>query len=72
MSATRVLLNTTDAAAYVGASESSLNKWRIYGTGPRFLKIGSRVKYDLDELNRWLASRERATTAERVPALASA
>jgi predicted DNA-binding transcriptional regulator AlpA len=60
------LFDTQVAAQYLGTSPSTLNKWRVSGMGPRFLKVGSRVRYDPAELDRWLATRERRCTADVV------
>ncbi|RRI03936.1 hypothetical protein EH240_09560 [Mesorhizobium tamadayense] len=42
---------TSEAAAYIGKSASWLNKSRMTGTGPVYMKIGGGVQYakaDLD------------------------
>ena len=52
-------LNVREAAAYLGLSVSNLNKLRITGTGPRFLKLGSRVLYDCRDLEAWVADRKQ-------------
>jgi predicted DNA-binding transcriptional regulator AlpA len=56
---TRVL-RTPGAAAYVGLSASTLEKRRLSGGGPRFIRLGGRaVGYDLRDLDAWLdAQRE--------------
>jgi predicted DNA-binding transcriptional regulator AlpA len=53
------LLNGEEAAALLGVSESSLNKWRGQGAGPQFVKIGSRVAYDQGDLEKFIAGRGR-------------
>lgn len=45
-------------------SPRSLANWRYAGRGPRFLKIGGRVLYDLEEVERWEKSRTAQSTAE--------
>jgi predicted DNA-binding transcriptional regulator AlpA len=46
------ILRGPDAAAYLGISKSTLEKWRVSGKGPRFLKIGARlVGYDQADLD---------------------
>ena len=45
------MLTTTQAAAHIGKSASWLNKSRMTGCGPVYLKIGGAVRYlptDLD------------------------
>jgi predicted DNA-binding transcriptional regulator AlpA len=61
-------LNVEDAAHYVGVSESFLNKARLTGDGPVFLKIGRLVAYDLADLDAWLRScRRTSTSAQSAP-----
>lgn len=52
-------LNTTEAANYLRMSPSWLNKTRLYGTGPVYLKTGGRVQYDTSDLDAWLAKSRR-------------
>jgi len=53
-----------DAAAHTGLSISTLNKLRVFGGGPVFLKLGRRVAYDIADLDAWLASRRRRSTSD--------
>ena len=57
-------LRTTEAASYMGVSESYLNKLRVYGGGPQFLKMGKRVSYDKSDLDVWMTARKRHSTSE--------
>ena len=52
------------AATYVGLSASTLNKLRVFGGGPAFLKLGRRVVYDVRDLDQWLSDRRRQSTSE--------
>ena len=52
-----------DAARFVGVSVSVLNKLRVYGGGPAYLKIGRRVVYEASALEDWLASKRRLSTS---------
>ncbi|MBX5213005.1 DNA-binding protein [Rhizobium sp. NLR9a] len=52
-------MKTVDAAAYIGKSASWLNKTRLTGVGPVYLKIGGGVLYDVDDLDVWLAGKRR-------------
>lgn len=60
----RSLLNTEQAATYVGSTRSTLEKKRMRGDGPIFLKIGRRVVYDKRDLDAWLDSCRRRSTSE--------
>lgn len=52
------------AATYTGLSVSTLNKLRISGKGPVFLKLGRRVVYDPSDLDDWLNMRRRRSTSD--------
>ena len=64
------VLNTEQAAAYLGLAKSTLEKLRIYGDGPMYLKYSKAVRYLLEDLEFWLARRRAANTsvAERLSA----
>jgi hypothetical protein len=51
--------NTLEAAAYIGKSASWLNKTRMYGTGPVYLKIDGSVRYLLADLDAFLMGKRR-------------
>ena len=60
-------LNVKAAARYIGLSASTLNKFRVFGGGPVFLKLGRRVAYDLADLDTWLSARRRRSTSDPGP-----
>ena len=47
-------LRTPEAARFVGLSIRTLEKHRIYGTVPRYSKLGGRIVYRLDDLQTWV------------------
>lgn len=47
----RQRVNTTQAAKYLGLSESTLEHWRVAGIGPAFYKIGRYVTYTVPDLD---------------------
>ena len=53
-----------EAARYLGLSRSCLNKWRCYGTGPRFCKLGRRVVYRKSDLEKWREENLRISTSQ--------
>ena len=57
-------LRTPEAARLVGLSIRTLEKHRIYGTGPRYAKLGGRVVYRLDDLQVWVDSALKASTSD--------
>lgn len=50
----RTLLTLREAAAVVRAPEATLRYWRHLGIGPRSFKVGRRVMYDENDINRWI------------------
>ena len=61
---TSKLLTTQEAAEYLRIAASTLNKMRLTGGGPEFLKLGTRVVYDMKDLERWLGARRRKSTSQ--------
>ena len=48
----RRVLRTNSAAQYLGLAESTLEKHRLAGIGPHFIRLGARaVGYDLADLD---------------------
>jgi helix-turn-helix protein len=56
-------LTVEEAAQYLRLSVSFLNRARLTGDGPVFLKLGRRVVYDVADLDTWLLSRRRRSTS---------
>ena len=52
-------LRTPEAARFVGLSIRTLEKHRIYGTGPRYSKLGGRVVYRVEDLQAWVEVRRQ-------------
>ena len=57
-------LTREEAAKYLGLGLRTLDNWRSQGRGPRYLKLGSRVIYPLQELDAFKAANLRQSTAE--------
>ncbi|MDX0484464.1 helix-turn-helix domain-containing protein [Sinorhizobium medicae] len=57
-------LRTPEAARFLGLSGRTLEKHRTYGTGPIFRKLGGRVVYALDDLQRWAERGAKLSTAD--------
>ena len=60
----RKMLRTHEAAEYCGFSASTFEKLRLYGGGPRYVKLGRRVVYDPADLDAWLAVNRRTSTSD--------
>jgi len=56
------------AAQFLCLKPSTLEKMRMHGGGPKFIRYGRAVRYDLEELKRWAKSREKASTSEQTVA----
>ena len=48
------LLDQTQAAELLQISPRTVEGWRSRGEGPRFVRVGRRVRYRLDDLRAWL------------------
>lgn len=61
-------LRGTSAAEYLGISASTLEKMRHEGRGPRYLKLGGRVFYQVKDLDSYIQRSLVETTDSRVAA----
>ncbi len=57
------LLDCPGLAERMGISARTLERMRLTGSGPPFLKIGARVLYDPQMVARWLNGRVADSTA---------
>ena len=57
-------LRTQDAADYLGLSKSTLEKYRLSGGGPQFIKMGKAIAYKAEDLDAWVGARKRNSTSE--------
>jgi predicted DNA-binding transcriptional regulator AlpA len=58
-------LRTPAAADYLGYSESTLEKKRLTGDGPTFIRLGRVIVYDTRDLDAWLVARRATSTSDR-------
>ena len=58
-------LSTTEAAKHLGIAKSTMDKMRSEGRGPRYLKLGGRVFYMVNDLDSYLESKMVETTDSR-------
>ncbi len=61
----KILLNEALASEVTGFKVATLRKRRWQGLPPRFLKVGSKVFYDQDELQDYLNSCIRESTSQK-------
>ena len=59
------ILDTDQAAHYLGLAKSTVEKMRVYGGGPRFLKLNRSVRYRSEDLDDWLRANIVSNTSER-------
>jgi predicted DNA-binding transcriptional regulator AlpA len=50
------MMTEHEVAAFLKMSVASVRRWRLFRTGPRFVKIGSAVRYRRLDLEAWLDS----------------
>jgi predicted DNA-binding transcriptional regulator AlpA len=51
------LLNEYAVARITGLSVASVRRWRLLRQGPRYLKIGSAVRYRREDIGAWIETR---------------
>lgn len=57
-------LRTPEAARFLSLSGRTLEKHRIYGTGPAYRKIGGRVIYAVEDLQAWADRGAQMSTSD--------
>jgi predicted DNA-binding transcriptional regulator AlpA len=57
------LVDVKAAARLLGLSESTLNKWRLRGEGPVFVRMGRAIRYCPPDLDEWVKSNRRRSTS---------
>jgi len=57
-------IRTHEAAQFLGLSTRTLEKHRVYGTGPEFRKLGGRVVYRFEDLHIWAERGRRQSTSD--------
>jgi predicted DNA-binding transcriptional regulator AlpA len=61
----RRVLRTPDAALYLGLTASTLEKMRLTGDGPPFVRLGARaVGYARDDLDAFVDAGRRCSTSD--------
>jgi predicted DNA-binding transcriptional regulator AlpA len=66
------LLTVKDVSELTGRSVTTLEKDRLYGTGPRYVKLGRHVRYRPEDIRAWLSERVRRSTSDPCPDTAAA
>lgn len=58
------LLTVSEAARWAKVSESYLNKARLTGGGPRFVRLGRSIRYRVSDLEAWAQGGAAGSTSE--------
>ncbi len=64
----RRVLSETELAHRWGVSPKTLQRWRMEGRGPKYLKLSKRVTYPLDAISEYECCALHTSTSERVAA----
>ena len=64
------LLDPELAAPFIGVTTKTMANWRCQGAGlgPKFLRVGRKIKYDPDDIAEWREAKRVSSTSE--PAVA--
>ena len=57
-------LRTVEATEILNLSARTLEKHRVYGTGPKYFKLGGRVMYKFENLLAWARPGARRSTSD--------
>lgn len=63
------LWTTQQTCDFLGIKPNTLEKWRLTGEGPEFVRVGKLVRYRPDSVTSWLEKRTRRSTSEKVKTL---
>jgi len=63
------VLDTAGAAEFTGLGKPTLEKMRVRGDGPPYMKLGAKsVRYRADDLREWMAARVVTSTSQKIAA----
>ena len=58
------LLTQRQAAEMLALSERTLERFRVSGMGPKFVRLGHSIRYRLSDVEAWIASRTVGSTSQ--------
>lgn len=58
------LLDPQEASTCLRVAKQTLARWRCHGQGPRFVRLGGRIFYDVADLDAFIAANKFHSTAE--------
>jgi predicted DNA-binding transcriptional regulator AlpA len=53
------MLDTKEAAGYLGLAAITLQIWRSQGRGPRYVRMGRAIRYRMADLDTWVDQQTR-------------
>jgi predicted DNA-binding transcriptional regulator AlpA len=59
----RILLKEQKAAEWLDLAVKTLQKWRVQGGGPKFIKLGRSVRYTEEDLEEYIQTHRVPHTA---------
>jgi hypothetical protein len=59
-------LTSDEAARYLGVKPRLMENWRWRKCGPKFLKIGNRIRYTMEDLQAFVGSGQQAHNRQNV------
>jgi excisionase family DNA binding protein len=60
------LLTQREAAELMSLSERTLERWRVAGDGPKFVRLGRSIRYRLTEIEAHIAACSVSSTSAQV------
>jgi hypothetical protein len=60
------LKSVEETATALSLSVGTLNKWRIQGRGPQFVRLGRRVAYRPEDIETFVRDGVRSSTSQEV------
>ncbi len=61
----QTILDQKRVASLLGISTRTLERYRVSGTGPRYVKLGKLVRYLKTDIDAWIQQNLSAATSER-------
>jgi hypothetical protein len=60
-----LLLTQREAALHLRLSERTLERWRVQGIGPHFIRLNHSIRYRQQDLDAYVAARVVESTSEK-------
>lgn len=58
------LLSAEHASTILCVTPGTLAKWRVFGNGPKFIRVNRRIAYHPKDIADWLDARRVSSTSE--------